>query len=148
MMGHPKRDGDDGRVKSPDLFDVADGPDGGLVVADHDHRIKRVAGILPHMVDIVRDDDVRSGDPRIAGTRISVLDVKRRVIEGGEDAFAVPAEYDLDPAAVFAALSYYYHNPDEMQTLEAEHEERTEELRRTSRRLRDRHEGNVPSEEA
>lgn len=84
------------------------------------------------MVDIVRDDDVRSGDPRIEGTRISVLDVKRRVIDGGEDAFAVAAEYDLDPAAIFAALSYYYDNPDEMQTLEAEHDDRIEELRRTS----------------
>lgn len=100
------------------------------------------------MVDIVRDDDVRSGDPRIAGTRISVLDVKRRVIDGGEDAFAVAAEYDLDPAAVFAALSYYYDNPNEMQALEDEHQERVEELRRTSRRLRDRREEDVPSEEA
>jgi uncharacterized protein (DUF433 family) len=99
------------------------------------------------MVDIVRDDDVRSGDPRIAGTRISVLDVKRRVIDGGEDAFAVAAEYDLDPAAVFAALSYYYDNPEEMQTLEAEHEERAEELRRASRRIRDQREEDVPSEE-
>ena len=57
------------------------------------------------MVDVVRDDDVRSGDPRIAGTRISVLDVKRRVIDSGEDAFPVAAEYDLGPAAVFTALS-------------------------------------------
>lgn len=100
------------------------------------------------MVEIVRDEDVRSGDPRIAETRISVLDIKRRVVDGGEEAFAVAAEYDLDPAAVFAALSYYYDNPEEMQTLEAEHEERVDELRRTSRTLRDQHERDVPSEEA
>lgn len=98
------------------------------------------------MVDIVRDDDVRSGDPRIAGTRISVLDVRRRVVDGGEDAFAVAVEYDLDPAAVFAALSYYSDSPEEMHTLEAEHEERAEDLRQTSRRLRDRHERDVSSE--
>jgi hypothetical protein len=41
-----------------------------------------------------------------------------------------------------------YHNPDEMQTLEVEHEEHTEELRRRSRRIRDRNEGDVPSKEA
>jgi uncharacterized protein (DUF433 family) len=113
-----------------------------------DHRIKRIAAVMLRMVDIVRDEGVRSGDPRIAGTRISVLDIERRVIDGGEDAFAIAAEYDLDPAAVFAALSYYYDNPDEMQTLEAGHEEHTEELRRRSRRIRDRNEGDVPSEEA
>jgi hypothetical protein len=50
--------------------------------------------------------------------------------------------------AVFAALSYYDDNPEEMQTLEAEHEEHVDELRRTPHGLRDRHEGDVPSEEA
>jgi uncharacterized protein (DUF433 family) len=100
------------------------------------------------MVDIVRDDDVRSGDPRIEGTRLSVLDIKRRVVDAGEDAFAVAAEYDLDPAAVFAALSYYYDNSEEMRAVEAEHEERVDELRRRTRALRDRRERDVPPEEA
>ncbi|MFB6293300.1 MAG: hypothetical protein ABEH60_03445, partial [Halonotius sp.] len=31
------------------------------------------------------------------------LDIKRRVIDGDEDPFAVAAEYDLDGAAVFDA---------------------------------------------
>jgi len=100
------------------------------------------------MASIVRDDEIRAGDPRIEGTRISVLDVKRRVIDGDEDPFAVATEYDLDPAAVFTALSYYYDNVDEMRALEDEHERRADELRRVSREVRERYEQDRPSEEA
>lgn len=100
------------------------------------------------MSAIVQDDEIRSGDPRIEGTRITVLDIKHRVIDNGEGAFAVAAEFDLDPAAVFAALTYYYDNAEAMQTLEAEHEEHVETLKRESRKIRDRHRQDVPSEEA
>jgi len=78
------------------------------------------------MLEIVCDQDVRSGEPRIEGTRITVLDVKRRVVDGGEDALAVASEYDFDPAAVFAPLTYYYDNVEEMQSMEANHETRRE----------------------
>lgn len=88
------------------------------------------------MADIVTDPAIRSGDPCIEGTRISVLDIKRRVIDGDEDPFAVAAEYDLDGAAVFAALAYYYDNPEELREREAERMERLEELKRESDRLR------------
>ena len=89
------------------------------------------------MVAIVTDSEIRSGDPCIEGTRISVLDIKRRVIDGEEDPFAVATEYDLDVAAVFAALAYYYDNTDEMRKREAEAAERRQEIKQESARLRE-----------
>jgi uncharacterized protein (DUF433 family) len=88
------------------------------------------------MVAIVGDDEIRSGDPRIEGTRITVLDIKRRVIDGDEDPFAVATDYELDASAVFAALSYYYEHADEMRELENEHSQRVQEIRRESAHLR------------
>lgn len=60
------------------------------------------------MTTIRRDDEIRSGDPRIEGTRITVFDVKRRVVDGEEDPHVVAGEYDLHVADVYAALAYYY----------------------------------------
>lgn len=62
------------------------------------------------MTRIVRDDEIRSGDPRIDGTRITVSDVKRRVIDGSEDPHIVAGEYDISMADLFGALAYYYDN--------------------------------------
>jgi Uncharacterized conserved protein len=90
------------------------------------------------MVAIVTDSDIRSGDPCIEGTRISVLDIKRRVIDGDEDPFEVAAEYDLDGAAVFDALAYYYDNAEAMREREAEAAERRQEIQQESADLRER----------
>ena len=62
------------------------------------------------MEGIVKDDEIRSGQPRIDGTRITVLDVKRRIIDGGEDPHVVAGEYDVSLADLFAALTVYYRN--------------------------------------
>ena len=88
------------------------------------------------MAFIVTDSDIRSGDPCIEGTRISVLDIKRRVINGDEDPFAVAAEYDLDGAAVFDALAYYYDNAKTMREREAEAAQRRRAIKWESKRLR------------
>lgn len=88
------------------------------------------------MVEIVTDEDVRSGDPRIEGTRITVLDVKRRVIDGDEDPFAVAGEYDLDVASVFKALAYYYDDAEAMREREAADERRRQQLESETKRLR------------
>ena len=88
------------------------------------------------MVSIVTDSDTRSGDPCIEGTRISVIDIKRRVIDGDEDPFAVAAEYDLNGAAVFDALAYYYDNAEAMREREAEAAERRRAIKQESERLR------------
>lgn len=87
---------------------------------------------------VIRTDDVLGGAPRLDGTRIGVRHVKERVIDAGEDPFAVAAEYDLGAADVFAALTYYYDNPEEMQAYEAEREKRLQAVRRESRALRER----------
>lgn len=71
------------------------------------------------MPAIVSDESIRSGRPRIDGTRITVIDVKRRVIDQNEDPHVVAGEYDVSMAELFTALAYYY-----------EHRERFEELER------------------
>ncbi len=72
------------------------------------------------MTAIVSDDDVRSDDPRIEGTRITVLDVKRRVIDTDEDPHIVAGEYDISMADLFYALAYYYDHREEFRKRERE----------------------------
>lgn len=87
------------------------------------------------MTTIVRDADVRSGDPRIEGTRITVIDVKRRVIDGGEDPHVVAGEYGISMADLFTALAYYYEHREELAARERESETARAE---GERRLRER----------
>lgn len=49
-----------------------------------------------------------------------MLDVKRRVMDVGEDPGAVADEYGLTLAQLFHALAYYYDNVDEMEARERE----------------------------
>ena len=72
------------------------------------------------MTVIVSDDAIRSGDPRIEGTRITVLDIKRRVIDAGENAHVVAGEYGISMADLFHALAYYYDHRDEFRERERE----------------------------
>lgn len=58
------------------------------------------------MPSIVRDDDVWSGGPRIHGTRITVFDVRRRVIDNNKDPHVVAGESDVSVADLFCALAY------------------------------------------
>lgn len=70
------------------------------------------------MAAIVRDEAIRSGDPRIEGTRITVLDVKRRIIDNEEDPHLVAGEYDVSMADLFRALTYYYEHREELEAVE------------------------------
>lgn len=98
----------------------------------------RCHGQSRRMSAIVRDDDVRSGEPRIAGSRITVLDVKQRVIDRDDDPHVVAGEYDVPVADVFTALAYYYDNRDEFERIErTAADERHEGERRTTRLLED-----------
>lgn len=72
------------------------------------------------MTTIVSDDDVRSGDPRIEGTRITVLDIKRRVIDENENPHVVAGEYGVSMADLFNALAYYYDNRETFRERERE----------------------------
>lgn len=87
------------------------------------------------MSTIVRDDAIRGGDPRIDGTRITVFDVKHRIIDGGEDPHVVAGEYDLSLADLFYALAYYYEHRDELQSREQESAVRRREGERRTREL-------------
>ena len=87
------------------------------------------------MTTIVTDDAVRSGDPRIEDTRITVLDVKRRVIDAGENAHVVAGEYDVSVADLFRALAYYYDHRDEFQEREREAAAARREGERRTREL-------------
>ena len=82
------------------------------------------------MTDIVRDDDIRGGAPRVADTRITVLDVKRRVIDNDEDPHVVAGEYGLSMSDVFTALTFYYDHREEF----AEHEREYATARRDGER--------------
>lgn len=72
------------------------------------------------MSSIVRDDEIRSGTPRIEGTRITVIDVKRRIIDENEDPHVVAGEYGITMGALFTALAYYYEHRDECTDRERE----------------------------
>ena len=71
------------------------------------------------MPDIVHNDDVLGGEPRIEGTRIGVLDVDELVV-GGVTPVEVADQLDISRAEVHTALAYYYDNPEEMRQLEQE----------------------------
>lgn len=88
------------------------------------------------MTKIVSDEAIRAGAPRIDGTRITVLDCKRRVIDQGEDPHVVAGEYDISMAALFTALAHYYDHREEFAEQErAFATARSEGERRTQDRI-------------
>lgn len=69
------------------------------------------------MVSIVRTDDVLGGEPRIEKTRVGVLDVYELVGTGRHSPADVADQLDRSLAEIYAALSYYHDNPEEMRAL-------------------------------
>ena len=57
---------------------------------------------------------VRSGKPHIAGTRITVGDIKIMYLNIGLSLEEIAATYDLPLSAVYAAVAYYYDHKTEM----------------------------------
>jgi uncharacterized protein (DUF433 family) len=57
---------------------------------------------------------VRGGKPRLAGTRITVDDVVVMHLRLGQSLPEISGRYDLDPAAVYAAMAFYYDHRDEI----------------------------------
>lgn len=90
------------------------------------------------MTAITHDDEIRSGDPRIEGTRITVFDIKRRVIDNDEDPHVVAGEYELSMADLFHALTYYYDHRDELTEREREAAATRREGERQTRELVER----------
>lgn len=58
--------------------------------------------------------DVRSGKPRIVGTRIAVEDVAVMNLKLGYSLVEIAGKYDLSLASVYAAMAYYFDHRDEI----------------------------------
>ena len=80
------------------------------------------------MARIERSDDVLGGEPRLAGTRVGVLDIYELVIGGGYTPADIADQIDLSLAQVYAALAYYHEHPAEMRDLKREREETKSKL--------------------
>lgn len=74
-------------------------------------------------MSIVRDDDVLGGEPRIEGTRVGVRHVATFVVDTGKSPAYVADQLDLSMSDVYAALSYYYDNIEEIREIEAANQE-------------------------
>ncbi len=57
---------------------------------------------------------VRSGKPRIAGTRITVADVAIMYLRMGQSLEEIAGKYQLSLAAVHAAMAFYYDHRQEI----------------------------------
>jgi uncharacterized protein (DUF433 family) len=75
------------------------------------------------MADIVRNDAVLGGDPRIEGTRVGVLHVYELVVEGEHAPADVADQLDLTLGEVYSALAYYHEHPESMQEVRRSAEE-------------------------
>jgi len=80
------------------------------------------------MIDIVSTDGVLGGKPRLAGRRISVLQVAEMVLDDGLAPEEVADQLDCTLAEVHAALSHYYDHPEEMKAFQEDRTARDEEL--------------------
>ena len=58
-------------------------------VAASARRAKRISAVSRGLSSIVRDETVPPGESRVEGPRITVRDIKRRVIDAGEDPHVV-----------------------------------------------------------
>lgn len=65
---------------------------------------------------------VRSGKPRIAGTRITVADVAIMYLRMGQSLEEIAGKYQLTLASVHAAMAFYYDNRQEIDQRIAETE--------------------------
>ena len=86
---------------------------------------------------ISRDDGILGGEPRIDGSRVAVRHVAARVIDAGHSPAHVADQLDLSLSSVYAALSYYYDNLDEIRTLERENDAAFERVRESSLKPKD-----------
>lgn len=80
-----------------------------------------VTGVVPGAESDIHDE------PHIEGSRITVLHVKRQVEERGVTAEEFASQHGLDVADVYAALTYYHANPDEMRSVERRRDGLSEE---------------------
>lgn len=78
---------------------------------------------------IVSEPGYRGGRPRIAGTRITVADIKQWYLQLGMSLEEIAATYALPLAAVYAAMAYYYDHQAEIERSIVEDEAFVETMR-------------------
>ncbi|MCX2819408.1 DUF433 domain-containing protein [Haladaptatus sp. F3-133] len=76
---------------------------------------------------IVRDDGVVGGEPRIEGTRVTVLRIAGLVEGDGLSAQSVADKYGVDVSDIYRALTYYHDSPEEIAEVRRERREAEEE---------------------
>jgi uncharacterized protein (DUF433 family) len=75
---------------------------------------------------------VLGGKPRIAGHRISVAQIAQMYLKMGESIEEIARDYNLSPASVHAAMTYYYDHREEIDRRTSEADAFVEELKRNS----------------
>ena len=75
---------------------------------------------------IISDDEVKGGQPIIAGTRIRVSDVVSSHLYRDQSPDELAVNFKLTLGQVYAVLAYYYQNKSEIDTLIRQDSERIE----------------------
>ena len=83
-----------------------------MLASSNSHRSLKMAVVLDQHIEST--PAIRSGRPRISSTRISVDDVAIMYVHLGQCVEEIVAKYELTPAAVHAALAYYYDHKAEI----------------------------------
>lgn len=84
------------------------------------------------MTTIVQSDDVLGGEPRLAGTRVGVLDIYELVVDGGNPPADVADQLDRSLGEIYAALAYYHEQPEAMRQLRRDRKQRQDDLAETA----------------
>lgn len=90
------------------------------------------AAVLTETEHIEITPGVLGGKPRIAGHRISVAYIAEMYLKTGVSIEEIATKYDLQFAAVHAAMTYYYDHREEIDRQTAESHKLVEELKRNS----------------
>ena len=81
------------------------------------------------MREIVSDEDVLGGKPRLSGTRIGVLHIYRQY-QSGVSPEEIASNYeDVSVADVHGALAFVFDNPDLIRELERTEQQVVDEIR-------------------
>jgi len=81
------------------------------------------------MREIVTDEEVLGGSPRLAGTRIGVIHVYRQYQQRVTPEEIASRYESVSVSDVHAALAYAFDNPDRIQNLEAREQDALERIR-------------------
>jgi uncharacterized protein (DUF433 family) len=88
---------------------------------------------MAHHIEIA--SGVRGGKPRLRGTRITVDDIVVMHLKLGLSLPEIAGKYDLSPAAVHAAMTYYYDHRDDIERAIAEDRAYAEAFQRNNASL-------------